>query len=109
MAYQVEFSARAERDTDDVVARIASDSIQNAVAWRERLRKKIEGFTLFPHGCSYANENGASSKEIRQAILGNHRIVFHIRESTNTIFIVTIRHAFQRDMAIGELERILSD
>ena len=106
MAYRIELSPRAEADVDEIVAYISQDSPEVAKRWVTRLYEKLDGLDTFPRGCSLANEDEDCLFELRQAVFGNYRILFTIRDDDNLVWVLTIRHAARRFISPDELESI---
>ncbi len=104
MAYSVEFSFRARRDLDHIVAYIAANSPRNATRWRHRLYEKLRSLTTMPAACGLAPEDQVSGREIRQLLFGSYRVLFTIYETK--VFILTVRHGARRFLTADELDGI---
>ena len=104
MAYTVEFSARANRDIDQIVAHIHADSPLHATQWRRRLYRKLEALTTFPEGGGFAPENDEARAEVRQLIYGRYRTLYTIRGTT--VHILTIRHGARQLLNGEEIDEI---
>ncbi len=105
MAFTIEFTERARRDLEEIVAHIQSDSPVNATRWRVKLQERLKSLHTFPEACGLAPENEYSGIEIRQLLHGQYRVLMTIRE--NTVFILTIRHGARRFIPTGEIEQEL--
>ena len=104
MAYTVEFSARARRDIDEIVAYIQADSPIDATRWRQRLEAKLASLRTMPESCGLAPENVVSRFEIRQLLHGRYRILLTVREQQ--VVILTIRHGSRRFIDGVEIDAI---
>lgn len=104
MAFTVEFSTRATRDVDEIVAYIQADSPTEATRWRQRLLAKMESLRTLPEACGLAPEYALARREIRQLLFGQYRVLFEIRKES--VFVVTIRHGARRAMRATEIDEI---
>ena len=104
MAYTVEFSERALRDIDEIVAYIHTDSPVAATRWRQRLEEKSATLRQMPRVCGLAPESDVARFEVRQLLYGRYRVLFTIREQT--VFILTIRHGARRFIAGDDIDAI---
>lgn len=104
MAYTVEFSARANRDIDEIVARIQADAPTRATQWRQKLHIKLQALVTFPESGGLAPENEATRTEVRQLIYGWYRALYTIRGET--VYILTIRHGARRFMSSEEINEL---
>jgi toxin ParE1/3/4 len=104
MAYRVEFSARARREIDEIVAYIHTDSPQNASRWRERLERRLQSLRTQPEACGYAPESDLAGCEVRQLLHGQYRVLFSIERTD--VFILTIRHGARRFLPGDEIDSI---
>ncbi len=104
MAYTVEFSARANRDIDEIVARIQADAPIRATQWRKKLHMKLQALITFPESGGLAPENEEARTEVRQLIYGWYRALYTIRGAT--IYILTIRHGARQLMSSEEMDEL---
>jgi plasmid stabilization system protein ParE len=104
MAFTVEFSTRARRDINEIVAYIQADSPANATRWRQRLREKMNALTTMPEACGLALENDKSQLEVRQLLHGRYRVLVTIREQK--VFVLTVRHGAQQLLSADEIDSI---
>lgn len=104
MAYTVEFSARARRDIDEIVAYIQADSPRDATRWRQKLHEKMMALRTMPEACGLAPETDESQHEVRQLLHGRYRVLLTIREQK--VFVLTIRHGARRFMRADEIDSI---
>ncbi|QDU42879.1 Plasmid stabilization system protein [Symmachiella dynata] len=104
MAYTVEFSARARRDIDEIVAYIQADSPRDATRWRQKLQERMNALRTMPEACGLAPENDESPHNVRQLLHGHYRVLFTIREQR--VFVLTIRHGARRFMKAAEFDAI---
>lgn len=104
MAYTVEFSARANRDINEIVGRIHADARAHATRWRQKLHVKLQGLITFPESGGLAPENEEARAEVRQVIHGWYRALYTIRDET--VYILTIRHGARRLMNGEEIDQI---
>ena len=104
MAYTVEFSARARRDSDEIVSYIQADSPVDATHWRRQLHEKIKVLCTMPGAGGLAPENDQSRHEVRQLLHGRYRVLFTVRGKK--VFVLTIRHGARRFMDARDIDGI---
>ncbi len=75
------------------VARIADDSVDNAIEWYQAIEQKIYTLDEFPARCPIADENQFYDIEIRHLIFGDYRIIFRIEDMT--VQILHVKHGSQ--------------
>lgn len=69
----VEITALAEANLEEIYLRIRKDFPGRAVEWREGLLKAAQTLERFPRRCPLAAESGAEL-EIRQLVYGAYRV-----------------------------------
>ncbi|QDT66586.1 type II toxin-antitoxin system RelE/ParE family toxin [Calycomorphotria hydatis] len=92
MSYQVELTARAERDVAHIATWIASRSTRGAESWLNRFEEATQQLKSEAANCSLAPESGYGDTEIHQLIFKTrrgkpYRILFTIRDK-----LVLVRH-----------------
>ncbi len=102
--YRIELSSRAERDIEESFAYIHADAPKNAVQWRHGLETKLEMLSRMPTIFGTAPENRDSSREIRQLIYGNYRILYTLEP--DVVFILSVRHGARQFMNRDEIDEI---
>ncbi len=60
--------------------------------------KRFRRYSSFPVGRAVAPEDEFCPFEVRQTILGQHRILFTVIESRTLVYILTVRHGARRFM-----------
>ena len=101
MTYRVDFTTNAFADLEAIHEKIAEHSPQAADRVYDLLEKSFESLADFPNRHPKARESQHESTEIRQYIVGNHRVLFRVL--SNSVQILRVRHAAQDDLKPGEL------
>lgn len=68
----------------------------NGERWLKQLYAQIDTLEQFPERCAYAREREYLEGELRQLLFKSHRIVFHVDKSSNTVYVLHVRHAGRR-------------
>ncbi|MGC2660889.1 MAG: type II toxin-antitoxin system RelE/ParE family toxin [Bryobacteraceae bacterium] len=102
MAFEVKYSARAEKDLDDILGwLLAQGAGETGLRWFEGLRKAVGTLTDLPQRCLLARENDSVPFEMRQLLYGRrphvYRILFTIEGST--VSILRIRHGRRENLS----------
>lgn len=95
----VELTARAERDIEEIYLWIRKDSPTRAATWRRGLLKAASTLAEFPKRCPLAPESGPDI-EIRQLIYGKYRVLFANLEGV--IYVLHVRHAARRPLSAAQ-------
>ena len=95
----VEISALAEANLEEIYLRIGKDSPGRAAAWREGLLKAAQTLERFPRRCPLAAESGAEL-EIRQLVYGAYRVLFTIAK--DTVYVLHVRHGARQTLKPAE-------
>jgi len=90
--YTLRWSAQAERNVDEVAARIARRDPAAANAWVERVIKHVEDTTTIPLAGRIVPE--LNRPDLRETFLERYRIVYRVDE--HVVILVTV-FAGQRD------------
>ena len=107
MSYQVELTARAERDVDGILAWLAQRSSQGAMTWYERFNHVLEQLAANAEQCNLAPENEDHDEAIRHAIFKTrrgkkYRALFIIRGEQ--VFVLHVRGPGQDLMPPDDLK-----
>jgi plasmid stabilization system protein ParE len=92
----VEITARAERDVEEIYLWIRKDSPARAATWRRGLLKAAGTIAQFPKRCPLAPESGPDI-DIRQLLYGKYRLLFAVM--ADTIYALHVRHAARRPLS----------
>ena len=95
----VEITALAEANLEEIYLHIRKDSPSRAADWRRDLLKIAQTLELFPKRCPLAPESGPEL-EIRQLIHGAYRLLFAVTK--DTVYVLHIRHGSRQPLQTGE-------
>ncbi|MBL8228848.1 MAG: type II toxin-antitoxin system RelE/ParE family toxin [Bryobacterales bacterium] len=106
MAYQVEFSAEAQADGEEILNYLESREAGEAgMRWFDALKKAIESLSTFPQRFPLAPENARVPYEVRQMLYGHkphiYRILYTIEG--DTVFVLHVRHGRRRRIPPGRM------
>lgn len=88
--YQVEITAVAERDIEEIWDYLSGDNTERATAFILHLEKSIDGLGTLPLRCSLVPENELLGTAYRHLLYGNYRIIFRI--SGSKVIILRVVH-----------------
>jgi len=91
--YKVNIPHSVIDEIECYVARIAEDSITNAIKWYQDIEQKIYTLDELPTRCPIADESQFYDFEIRHLIFGDYRILFRVEDKT--VQILHIKHSAQ--------------
>lgn len=96
MAFRVELSASAERDSDEILTWLAKRHAgRTGINWYLGLQDALESLASMPFRCALAPENDGVPFELRQLLYGRrphtYRILFTIEGEV--VRVLRIRHA----------------
>jgi plasmid stabilization system protein ParE len=91
----VEITALAEANLEEIYLRIRKDSPARAAEWRKGLLRVAQTLGQFPKRCPFAPENGPEL-EIRQLIYRAHRVLF--TTTKETVYVLHIRHGARQPL-----------
>lgn len=100
--YQVIVTPEAEAGVRESFAYIHNQSPLNAENWLRDLYSKIDSLEQFPERCSFARERDYFEEDLRQLNFKSHRVVFQVNDTSNTVYILHVRHSSR--LAVGEPE-----
>lgn len=89
------WSQRALSDVAHLCSYIGQDSPFYARQFTERLIKRIENLTAFPHMGRPVPE--AERNDIRELVYQGYRVIYHLNKAHEQIILVTILHG-SRDL-----------
>lgn len=95
----VEITALADANLEEIYLRIRKDSPRRAAEWRKTLVKAAQTLERFPERCPLAPESG-SELEIRQLVYGAYRVLFTVAK--DTVYVLHIRHGARQPLRSGE-------
>jgi len=95
----VEITALAEANLEEIYLRLRKDSPGRAAEWREGMVKAAQTLERFPRRCPLAPESGAEL-EIRQLVSGAYRVLFTVAK--DTVYVLHIRHGARQALKSGE-------
>ena len=88
--YNVEITAAAEQDVEEIWIYIADDSPEKAHAFIIRLEEQIETLEQLPERCPLIPENEQLGTPYRHLLHGAYRTIFRI--TGKTVYILRIIH-----------------
>jgi len=93
---QIKWSFRSIENLEEICACIAKDSPSSAEKLAFKVKKRIEALGSSPFiGRVVPEQKGDIDKNLREIIVGNYRIVYHVE--SDCVEIITIFHA-KRDV-----------
>lgn len=106
MKYQVDLTARAERDRDEAFAWYQQHySPSFAARWYDGLTRVINSLSREPLRCGMARENDKFPFEVRELLFGSrrrkHRILFTLHD--DLVLVLHIRHSARQDLTEDDL------
>lgn len=102
---RVVIQPQAANDIAQHVAWIESEgSPEGALRWLVAVESAIESLRSYPERCGLAAEAETVGVEVRQLLLGSHRILFVIEKSE--VHVLTVRHGARRSIELGPDTRI---
>ena len=103
MAYDVNFTRRAEIDLDLLYLTIDAENSEAALKWYLGLREALLSLETHPNRCPLTPE----SKVHRHLLYGRranmYRVIFQVSERIKQVLIVHIRHGVQRPFTSADL------
>ena len=95
MAYEVNFTWRAEVDLDLLFLKIDAENSEAALKWYRGLQYAIVSLETRPNRCPFTPE----SKSYRHLLYGKradmYRVIFKVFDRTHEVLVVHIRHGAQ--------------
>ena len=85
----VEITALADANLEEIYLRIRKDSPARGAQWRKGLLKAAQTLDRFPERSPLAPESGPEL-EIRQLVYGAYRVLFTVAK--DTVYVLHIRH-----------------
>jgi toxin ParE1/3/4 len=108
MAYRVDLTVRAERDLDNIYARVSAENSAAGAVWYFELEDAVRGLKILPHRCPIIAESKETKGGLRHLLYGSkrgvYRVIYEINESDKLVSVITIRHSAM-DRFMGEGER----
>lgn len=101
--YNVDITAAAEADVNEIWEYIAQDNPDAATAFVLRLEEQIGTLARFPARCQLVRENELLGTAYRHLVYGNYRTIFKIIESR--VIIMRVLHG-ARLLDTGLLEEL---
>lgn len=95
----VEITALADTNLEEIYLRIRKDSPSRAAEWRKGLLEAAQTLERFPERCPLAPESGPELA-IRQLIYGAYRVLFTVAK--DTVYVLHIRHGARQPLKSGE-------
>ena len=94
MVYKIIIEETAEIDANDYAQLIAMNSgINIAQKWLKGIEEKVFSLSLMPQRNKVIDESMEFGIELRQIIHKSHRIIYHINENANSVYILRIYHS----------------
>ena len=105
MAYLIEFANRAARDLETLYMEKNAAESQTASRWYEGLEEAVYALARYPRRWPLAPEARRIRRKLRHLLYGKkphvYRIVYEIQEQTQTVWVITIRHAARRKAQVN--------
>lgn len=106
--YRVEFSDRAQRELESILAWLLERSHAGARAWMEQLENSVSSIAENPHSAPLAPENVDHQAEIRHFLFktrhgSRYRLLLTIID--DVVYITNVRGSGQQPVAKDELGR----
>ena len=89
--FNVRITKSAERDIEDIWSFIASDDMEEAVKFVDRLDKQLRTLRAFPERCPLIAENEILGTRYRHLVYGNYRTIFRV--SGRNVYVLRVIHA----------------
>ena len=105
MTFEIEYTAHAQSELEDVYLWIKARAPGSAARWRDDLIAKVESLATDPGRHRLAPESRRFSVEIRQLLFRKHRGQFRIlfTISGKCVVILSVRHHSRRPLEEGDL------
>jgi plasmid stabilization system protein ParE len=105
MAYQVQITARAERDSEEILSYLEQHSRNGAARWHSGLTKATRSLEEQPERYGLAPEAADLGIDLRQVLFGNRRGIYRVLFTVegSTVNVLHIRHASRRSLKPGVL------
>jgi toxin ParE1/3/4 len=84
--YKLRWAAQAERNVEEVAARIARDDPRAAHRWVERVIRHVEAAAVIPLAGRVVPEFGR--QDLRETFLGRYRVVYRVDQRVVTVVTV---------------------
>lgn len=98
MTYRIEISDPAAADIDEAARFIAEDSTTQAAKWIQELTETILSLSEIPERFPLILEAPELGRPYRAARHYSHRIIYRIDESSETVFVVRVRHQARKPL-----------
>jgi plasmid stabilization system protein ParE len=95
----VEITALADANLEEIYLRIRPDSPGRAAESRKGLLKAAQSLDLFPERCPLAPESGPELG-IRQLVYGEYRVLFTVAKET--LYVLHVRHGARQPLRSEE-------
>ena len=89
--FNVRITKSAERDIEEIWSFIASDDIEEAAKFVDKLEKQLRTLGAFSERCPLIAENEILGTRYRHLICGNYRTIFKV--SGRTVYVLRVIHA----------------
>ena len=105
MSFEIQYTAHAQSELEDVYLWIKARAPISAARWREDLIAKVESLASDPGRHRLAPESCRFPVEIRQLFFRKHRSQFRIlfTISGSRVVILSVRHHTRRPLEEGDL------
>ncbi|MHB1081387.1 MAG: type II toxin-antitoxin system RelE/ParE family toxin [Prosthecobacter sp.] len=105
MSFEIEYTAHAQCELEDVYLWIKARAPVSAARWRDDLIAKVESLASDPGRHRIAPESRRFPVEIRQLLFRKHRSQFRIlfTISGKRVVILSVRHHSRKPLEEGDL------
>jgi plasmid stabilization system protein ParE len=88
-------TARAKADIAAARSYIALTAPLNALRWMDELRETLHTLEVFPDKHGIARERKHRRRDLRQLVLGTHRVLFTVMPRAKIVVVHRVLHASQ--------------
>ena len=105
MSHEIEYTAHAQEELEEVYRWIKTRAPLSAIRWREDVIAKVESLAENPERHRLAPESSRFPVEIRQLLFRKRRSQFRIlfTVSAEHVVILSVRHHSRRPLEGGDL------
>jgi plasmid stabilization system protein ParE len=107
MPYQVVLADSAKADAELIYGWVVQQAPVRGPEWFDELIESFYSLEQLPHRCPLAREAEEAKREIRCLHFGKrhgvYRILYEVKETSRTVWILHIRHGARRDLSSEDL------
>jgi toxin ParE1/3/4 len=95
-SYRIHFTTKAAADLEGIFDYVEKDSPQNATRLIQRLLDAIGSLKILPHRNRIVKDTEVLGECIRSMPVRPYLIRYHVKDSTRTVTILSVRHGARR-------------